>query len=279
MRVDAHQHVWNLEKLPYRWLTPDMGPLHRTFTQEEVEPLRNDAGIDAVVLVQADNTFEDTDAMLEVAAEYPAVRGIVAWVPLLDPQASAAALDRYEQEPLIGGIRHLIHTEPDPDWVVQDAVVESLRLLAERDLAFDVVAVLPRHLEHVATLAERVPDLRIVIDHLAKPPIAEKGWEPWASLLATAGEHENVTAKVSGLNTAADPETWTAADLKPYVDHALGCFGADRLMFGSDWPVATLAGSYEKVWKATVELAGDLSAEEQADILGRTAVRVYGLEL
>ncbi|GAA4490362.1 amidohydrolase family protein [Actinoallomurus oryzae] len=276
--IDAHLHFWNLETGSYPWLTPASGSIFRTFAPPEVLPQLDAAGVDRVVLVQAADTYADTDAMLAQAdAHDDVIAAVVGWVPLNRPDEAAGALERYAAHPKFAGVRHLIHDESDPDWVVQDAVIEGLGLLAEAGLPFDVVAVLPRHLEHVPVLAERVPGLRMVIDHLAKPPIREKGWEPWASLLARAAECPGVYAKVSGLNTAADPETWTAEDLRPYVDHALGIFGPERLMFGGDWPVATLAGDYAKVWRETGVLLRDLPDTERAAVLGGTAARFYGI--
>jgi L-fuconolactonase len=174
-------------------------------------------------------------------------------------------------------MRHLIHEEQDPEWVLWDLVIEGLKLFEERRLVFEVVAVFPNHLKLVPTLAEKLPDLTLVIDHLAKPPIKEKEMGDWAEQFAAAAEYPNVYAKVSGLNTAADWENWTAADLKPYIDFTREKFGADRMMFGSDWPVAVLAGDYQRVWDATQEAISDYSQEGQAAILGETAVKVYGL--
>lgn len=275
--VDAHQHLWDLERGEYEWLSPEYGPLYRTFTPEELEPQLRRAGVDATVLVQAADTLDDTESMLAVADRFAWVAGVVGWLPLSDPGGRDAALERFTAHPAFRGVRHLIHEEPDPDWVLQDAVQAGLRALAARGLTFDVVAVLPRHLEHVPVLARAIPDLRIVVDHLAKPPIKDRGWQPWADLLAAAAEHPNVFAKLSGLNTAADPERWAAADLQPYIDHAIGCFGADRLMFGGDWPVAILAGDYQKVWEHTNRALGGLSDDERAAVLGGTAVAFYGL--
>ncbi|WP_433379031.1 amidohydrolase family protein [Streptosporangium sp. CA-115845] len=277
--IDAHQHFWNLETGSYAWLTPEAGPIHRTFAPEELLGQLATAGVERTVLVQAADTYADTDAMLAQADAHDFIAAVVGWVPLNRPDEAAEALKRYGRHPRFAGVRHLIHDDPDPDWVIQDSVVEGLGLLAAAGLPFDVVAVLPRHLEHVPVLAERVPGLRLVIDHLAKPPIREKGWEPWASLIARAAEHPNVHAKVSGLNTAADAETWTAEDLRPYVDHAIEAFGPDRLMFGSDWPVAVLAGDYAKVWRETGVLLADLGENDRAAVLGGTAARFYGIEV
>lgn len=273
--IDAHQHFWNLEKVSYPWLTPDLAAIHRTFEPPDLEPLLRAAGVDGTVLVQAADSYEDTDAMLDRAGAHPWIAAVVGWVPLNRPDEAAGAVERYRAHPAFAGVRHLIHEDPDPDWVVQDSVVEGLGILAAADLTFDLVGVLPRHLEHVVTLAERVPGLRIVIDHLNKPLIREKGWEPWATLLARAAECPTVYAKVSGLNTAADREHWTAADLRPYVEHAAEVFGPRRLMFGSDWPVANLAGDYAKVWRETNAVLADLPEPDRAAVLGETARDFY----
>ena len=249
--IDSHQHFWNLETGSYPWLTPESGPIFRTFEPGGAHPQLAAAGVDRTVLVQAMDSYADTDAMLAQADAYDFIAAVVGWVPLDRPDEAAEALERY------GGIRSSpgsgtsSTTIPTPTGCIQESVIEGLGLLAAAGLPFDVVAVLPRHLEHVPVLAERVPGLRMVIDHLAKPPIEERGWEPWASLIARAAEYPNVYAKVSGLNTAADAETWTAEDLRPYVEHAVEVFGPERLMFGGDWPVALLAGDYAKVWRET----------------------------
>ena len=277
--VDAHQHVWNLEKVEYPWLTQEYGPIYRTFEAQELAPQLEQARVEKTVLVQAMDSYEDTEHMLAVAEQYEFVAGVVGWVPLLRPNEAAEAVDRFRGNPYFKGVRHLIHEDPDPDWLLREEVIESLRMLAAKGVPFDVVSVLPRHLEHVSTLAERLPELRVVIDHLSKPPIKEKGWEPWASLLARAAEYPNVYAKVSGLNTAADPESWTAEDLKPYTDFAIDRFGVERLMFGGDWPVAILAGDYRKVWEETNRATADLSDGEWEALFGGTAIHFYDLDL
>jgi L-fuconolactonase len=274
--IDTHQHFWDLQAVEYPWLTPAAGPIYRTFTPDELAPQLRAAGIDATVLVQAANSYADTDSMLQQAATYPWIAAVIGWVPLLEPEEAAAALDRYTQNPTFKGIRHLIHDEPDPDWVVQPRVFKGLQQLADRRLIFEVVAVFPNHLKHVPALAARFPDLTLVIDHLAKPPIKAGQMEPWAGQLAAAARYPNVYAKVSGLNTAA-PEQWSADDLRPYIDHAIACFGADRLMFGSDWPVCILAGDYARVWQETNRALEGRSPAEIEAILGGTAARVYGI--
>ncbi|MEK0315082.1 amidohydrolase family protein [Cohnella sp. 56] len=278
MKIDAHQHFYDFGRVPYSWPTPNEPALYRYLGPEELEPLLADAGIEKTVVVQADHSLLETDYLLEAAAERPWIAGIVGWVPLDRPDEAAKQLERLVGNPYFKGVRHLIHDESDPDWVVRDTVVEGLKALAAYGVPFDVVAVLPRHLEHVVTIAERVPELRMVIDHLGKPPIKSGGREPWAGLLARAAECPQVYGKVSGLNTAADPDGWSWRDLKPYIDHAVAHFGADRLMFGSDWPVANLAGDYRSVWQATNLALADYSEADRQAILGGTAMRFYGLK-
>ncbi|MFS0723042.1 amidohydrolase family protein [Paenibacillus sp. 1P07SE] len=276
--VDAHQHFYDFDRIPYTWPTVNEPELFRSFHPEELEPLLRENGIDETVIVQADHSDAETDYLLEVGDRHPWVAGVVGWVDLRNPEAAGRRLEALSSRTKFKGVRHLIHDEADPDWVIQPAVLEGLGVLADFEYTYDVVAVLPRHLEHVCTLAERLPKLRLVIDHLAKPPIRERQLEPWATLLREAAQYPNVFAKVSGLNTAADPDSWAGEDLKPYIEHAMICFGADRLMFGSDWPVANLAGDYRKVWLETNRALAGFSDSERQLILGGTAAHFYNLD-
>jgi L-fuconolactonase len=277
MRIDAHQHFWNLEKIKYPWLVPAFGPIYRTIEASELEPLLKSNGIDKTVIVQAADSYEDTEYMLETAVQYDWVAGIVGWVPLNKPEEAAKKLEFFTKNPIFKGVRHLIHDEKDPNWVVQPEVIEGLKVLASFGLTFDVVAVLPEHLQHAATLAERIPSLKLVIDHLGHPPIKDKQMEPWASLIKKAAAYPNVYAKLSGLSTLADWESWSAEDIKPYIDYAFDIFGAERLLFGSDWPVANLAGDYVKVWAETNKALRGRSQAQIDAVLGETAILFYGL--
>jgi L-fuconolactonase len=277
--IDAHQHFWDISKVSYPWLRPEYSPIYHTFRPEELEPQLRNAGVDGTVLVQSANSFEDTRAMLEQAEHFAWIKAVVGWVPLTEAAIAARAIEVLTVNPKFKGVRHLIHDEPDMDYLIKHEMLEGLKLLADHGLTFDVVSVLPRHLEHVSTIAAQVPHLKIVIDHLAKPLIKDGGWEPWASLLRRASEHPNVYAKISGLNTAADWERWSASDLERYVNHALECFGANRLMFGSDWPVALFAGDYAKVWHETNIVLEKLVVGDKEQVLGGTATDFYGLEV
>jgi L-fuconolactonase len=201
---------------------------------------------------------------------------VVGWVPLRDASTADALLSRWQHDRIVG-IRHLVHRDPDPALLLDPAVHETLELLSERGLPFDVCAETADLLARVPDLAARHPGLVLVVDHIGKPPIRERGWQPWASLLAAAGEAPNVVAKLSGLNTAA-ASGWSSADFMPYVEHALGVFGATRLMYGGDWPFARLAArSYAQVWEGLVGTLELLPSADRCSILADTAQRVYRL--
>ena len=274
-RVDAHQHFWEIESGAYDWPTPADGPIHRNFGPDDLRPELEASGIDRTVVVQAVNTLADTDAMLAAAAAHAWIGGVVGWVPLDRVKDAADAID-LRMDLGLRGIRHLIHHETDPDWLIRREVGDGLALLQARNLAFDVVAVFPDHLRHVPVVADRFPDLVLVIDHLAKPPIRGAGWSQWKDELAAAARRPNVVAKLSGLDTAAGAN-WTATELRPSVEAALEAFGPERLMFGSDWPVCTLVSGYREVVSAVQELLSALGPGERDLVLGGTATRVYGL--
>ncbi len=244
-------------------------------TPADLEPELGPAGIDATVLVQTVATLDDTDSMLAMADRHPFIGAVVGWVPLDDVRAAEAALDA-RHHPALRGVRHLIHHEPDPEWLVRDAVSDGLELLARRGLSFDVVAVFPEHLRLVPVVADRHPDLALVLDHLAKPPFRSAGWSTWHDQLRRAAARPNVVAKLSGLDTAAGPG-WARDEIRPAVEAAVEAFGPQRLMFGSDWPVCRLASSYREVIDAIDGLVSQLTASERSDVLGGTAARIYGV--
>lgn len=277
MTVDAHLHLWDLERVAYPWLTAALAPIDRTFAFDEVEPQLAQAGVDRVVLVQAANSVEDSAAMFAVAS--PRVAGVVAWVDLLDPETAARQLDDWSHRPSFVGVRHLIHDEPDADWLGREPVRRSLGLLGERGLSFDVIGVLPRHLEHALAIADELPGLRLVIDHLGTPPVgaSPEARSQWEALIADLARRPNVAVKLSGLTTLGPVGHAGGAELRPFVEHALDRFGAGRVLYGGDWPVSTLAGPYAETWATTAELLSALSADERSEVLEGAATRAYGL--
>jgi L-fuconolactonase len=275
--IDSHVHVWDPARVHYAWLA-DAPELDRRLDLSDVEPELDTAGVVAVVLVQAADDLEDTELMLEIAAAHDRVAGVVGWVPLLDRVVAERSLDRWNGDAIVG-VRHLIHRDPDPDLLADRRIDDVLTMLAERNLTFDVCAESEHLLRLVPRLAERHPDLTLVIDHLAKPPIARGGWQPWAGLLAAAAGATNTVVKLSGLNTAASPGASTA-DYRRYVEHALHVFGPQRMMYGGDWPFALLAAdSYAGIWRDLRACLDGLDAVDRHEVLAGTAQRVYRLSV
>jgi L-fuconolactonase len=227
--VDAHLHVWDLDAGDYAWLGPQHGPLHRTFAPDEAERELAAAGVASAVLVQAEDSVADTRFLLDVARTHPWVHGVVGWVRLEAPDEAARQLDELAS-PALRGIRHLVHDDPRPDFLALDPVRRSLAEVAARGLAFDVPDAWPRHLDAVARLAADLPELLVVVDHLAKPPRGRADLDAWETSLRAVAERPNTVAKVSGLQAQGQP--LTAEALRPVLHVALEAFGADRLMYG-----------------------------------------------
>jgi L-fuconolactonase len=277
--IDAHQHVWDVERSRYDWLGPELTPIDRTIEFEELKPSLARAGVTGTVLVQSADTDEDTELMLDVAAANPEIVAVVAYLPLGNPKSVAAGIESFRGNSLIVGIRNLIHTYPEPEWLLRPEVDESLGILEAEGLTFDVVSVLPEHLALVPTLAERHPKLRMVIDHLSKPPIGLDEREPWWTLIADAAASPLVSAKVSGLYSAtADSGSWSQDTVRPYLHRALDVFGASRLMYGGDWPISILSGGYDRVWDGLHELVSELPEADQRRIWSESAIEFYGID-
>ena len=271
--IDSHQHVWDPARAEYAWLGPELAPINRAFGMEELLPELAAVGVDATVLVQAADNADDTALMVATADAHPEVAAIVGYAPLERPAEVAETLARWQGDSRMVGVRTLIHNQSDPEWLLRPDVDEGLGLLEGAGIAFDVVAELPRHLELIPVLSERHPGLRMVIDHLAKPPIGLADREPWWSLIAAAAENPNVSGKLSGLYSATGaPDAWTTEQVRPFFDRAVELFGPSRLMYGGDWPVAILAGGYTRLWE------GLAPSEDRERVLGRTAADFYRID-
>ncbi len=275
LKIDTHHHFWNLTEVEYPWLTPAAGIIYNLFDPAQLEPQVKAAGIDKTVIVQSADNYEDTASMLIHSDYHDWIGGVVGWVNLLKPDEADKRLSMYKKHPKFRGIRHLIHGETDGDWIIQPVVIESLNILARHGLTFDLVAVFPNHLKHTPKLVEKVPNLKIVIDHLAKPPVGQTT-SLWFEQMRDAAHLSNVYAKMSGLFDKAE---WTIADIKPYTDFIIEQFGANRVMFGSDWPVSINNGvsTYASVWENSHHLVAALSQAEQDAIFGGTAMEFYRL--
>ena len=278
MAVDAHHHFWNPARIPQSWMTEEHAVIARAFEPADLEPLLAAAGVTRTVLVQSAALDEDTDYMFEVAGDLPWVGGIVAWCALDEPDRAVRRLDALLRRPKLRGVRHLIHHEDDPHWILRPALEPVLSMLEAQGLVLELPAVYPLHLGDVPELASRHPRLPIVVDHLGKPPLGTGEMPRWEELLRSAAAHGNVYAKVSGLNTVAPTSTWTAADLLLAVQVAVDAFGPDRLVCGSDWPVALLNGDYQRVWHETTEAIRLVAGGEADRILTTTAATLYRLD-
>jgi L-fuconolactonase len=273
--IDAHLHLWDLQRSAYSWITPELGPLHTTITADRAHGELAAVGVERAVLVQAEDSVTDTEFMLEVAAEHDWVVGVVGWVQLDDPAVAAAQLDRFAADPAFRGVRHLVHDDPRDDFLALPAVRTSLGLLAERGLPYDVPDAWPRHLAATAELAGALPGLTVVLDHLGKPPHGRPDFSAWREAFAAVAARPNTVAKVSGLQVRGEP--FTVAGIRPAWETALELFGPDRLMWGSDWPMTLLTAGYAGTWEVMAELLGELTEKEQDKILEGTAQRVYRL--
>lgn len=276
MRIDAHHHFWRIGRYDYVWMSPELGVLHRDYGPEDLKPLLVRNRIDRTVLVQTISSLEETRWFLDLSARHPFIAGVVGWVDLTDP-AAGAAVDELCARGRLVGIRHQVHDEADPNWLLRSDVQHGLGRLAARGLPYDLL-IRPAHLAASLEVAKRFPDLPLIVDHIAKPNIAKHGWDDWAGGIAALSRCPNVACKLSGMITEADWQRWTPQDLARYIRHVIECFGTQRVLFGSDWPVCLLAGSYERVVGALTENLAALSEAEQKDIFGNNAVRWYHLE-
>ncbi|WP_406357381.1 amidohydrolase family protein [Streptomyces sp. NBC_00658] len=279
MTIDAHHHVWDLSVRDQDWITgPELKSLRRNFTVADLEPEARAAGVDRTVLVQTITVAAETPEFLALAAESELIGGVVGWTDLTAPEV-ADELARLRELPggrYLKGIRHQVQGEPDPEWLLRPDVRRGLAAVAEAGLVYDLI-VQPHQLPSSAEAAAALPELTFVLDHLGKPPIAAGDLEPWASGVRALAALPNTVCKLSGMVTEADLGKWTVDDLRPYADTVLEAFGPSRLMFGSDWPVCTLAATYEQVAESAQELTEGLGDDERDQVFEGTATRVYRL--
>ena len=277
--VDSHVHLWDVRHTPQPWMTQEHAAIARPFGPGDLKPLLEQEGIDAVVVVQGACLDSDTDYLFAEADRHDWIAAVTAWLCLDRPERARERLDELAARPKFRAVRHLVHNEPDAHWLTRGEVTESLGLLEARDVILEVPVVFPRHFDDVAAVAKRFPALRIVVDHLGKPPIGTSALPRWAARLRDVASHQNVMAKISGLNTTVAHADWSAADWSRPLEVALESFGPDRLMCGSDWPVALLNGDYARVWDATRTAVQMLAPGHAGALLGSNACRIYRLEV
>ncbi len=275
-RIDSHHHLWAINDRDYVWMTDEHAVIRRDFLPADLEPLLADAEVDGCVVVQARQMLEETRWLLDLAETHDWIRGVVGWVPLCE-NGGEPHLEKFAAHDKLRGVRHVVHDEPDDDFILREDFNEGVARLADLGLAYDIL-IFWKHLPQTIEFVDRHPGQVFVVDHIAKPRIQEAGFdEEWAAGIRELARREHVSCKLSGLVTEVRDERWDRELLRPYFDTVLDAFGPDRLMFGSDWPVCLLRSDYVK-WVETVQaFVAPLSADEQRAFWGGNAARVYGL--
>ena len=271
-RIDAHHHFWRIARGDYSWLTPALGAIYRDFNPEDLAPHLAAHGIAATILVQAAPTHAETAFLLDLAEKTAFVAGVVGWTEFAAPDAGST-IAGLAADPLLVGLRPMVQDMDDDDWLMRAELAPAFDAMIAHQLVFDAL-LKPRHLRRLIAVLERHPQLRVVVDHAAKPAIGSGADAAWRSDIAAVAQFSNVACKLSGLVTEA-PANWTVDDLRPYAEHLLTCFGAERLIWGSDWPVVNLAADYRR-WISTAEqLMAGLDASAQSLVFGGNAVGIY----
>ncbi len=277
MRIDAHQHFWVYDPRQYDWIDDSMAALRRDFLPDDLNSELEHAGFQGCVAVQARQTIEETRWLLELAASSPFILGVVGWVDLQSPDVRSQ-LQALAGNPRLVGIRHVVQAEPDDRFLLRPEFLRGISGLEEFDLAYDIL-IYTKHLPVAAEFVRQFPRQRFVLDHLAKPPIKSGSLHPWASGIRELAGFSNVFCKLSGLVTEADWQHWKPEHVRPYLDVAFECFGPQRLMIGSDWPVCTVAASYARAMGVVDDYLGGHSAQVRAAVLGGNAQRFWKLKL
>ena len=277
MRIDAHQHFWRYDPGEYGWIDDSMAALRRDFLPEDLQREMSSAGFDACVAVQARQTIEETRWLLALAEAHPFIAGVVGWVDLQAPDVRAR-IEQFAFHQKLVGVRHIVQSEPDDDFLLRPEFCRGLALLEAYSLTYDLL-IYPRHLAAATEIACRFGSQRFVLDHLAKPDVRGGEHRAWSAALRKLAACPNVWCKLSGLVTEADWAGWTPEQLRPYLDVAFECFGVDRLMIGSDWPVCTVASGYARTMAVVVEYLADRPEREQNAVLGGNAQRFWNLDV
>jgi L-fuconolactonase len=272
--IDAHHHFWRYDPVEYDWIDDAMSAIRRDFLPADLKQAIASANVDAVVSVQARQTLAETEWLLDLANQHDFIAGVVGWAPLVSPTV-ADDLARLASNPKLKSVRHVLQGEPD-QYMLRDDFNAGVTLLADHDLVYDIL-ILERQLPQAIEFVDRHPNQVFVLDHVAKPRIRDNVISPWRENIVKLARRENVYCKISGMVTEADYHAWTPQQLEPYVDLVLDCFGARRLMFGSDWPVCLVATGYANWVNLVRGFIAELSPSEQSEIMGGTARRAYTL--
>lgn len=275
MKIDAHQHFWQYNERDYGWMGAGMESLKRDRLPADLAPLLKKAGIDATVAVQARQCVEETEFLLRLADENAFINGVVGWVDLCGPQLQMQ-LESLCYHPKLRGVRHVVHDEPDDNFMLRDDFIHGIGRLRKYNLTYDLL-LFAKHLPVACRLVAKFPEQTFILDHISKPLIKQGKIEPWAGDIRRLASFKNVSCKISGMVTEADWHHWKPQDFTPYMDTVLDAFGTDRLMVGSDWPVCTVAAEYQQVIAIAADYLAKLSPDEQSAIWAQNAKRIYGI--
>jgi Predicted metal-dependent hydrolase of the TIM-barrel fold len=276
MRIDSHQHFWIYNEQDYDWMSEQHKAIQIDCLPEHLKPLLQQNGFNGSIAVQARQSHQETEWLLSLAEQYSEIKGVVGWLDLCSPDIEQQ-LDKYGKNPLLKGVRHVVHDEPDDRFLLREDFMNGIASLEKYGLTYDLL-LFPKHLPYAAELAEKFPNQPFVLDHIAKPDIAGKGFHPWAQDLAQLAAHPNVYCKLSGIVTEAVWGKWTEEDFTVYLDTVTSCFGIDRVMIGSDWPVCTLSGTYEQTMNIVKHYVEALPNEERSLVLGGNCAKFYRIE-
>ena len=275
MVIDSHQHFWKYEPVKHSWIDDDMSVIRRDFSPSDLAKVYQENGIDGCVAVQADQTLEETDFLIDLASINNFIKGIVGWVDLRAENIENV-LEKYSTDKIVKGFRHVVQGEADHNFLLRPNFSRGISLLEKHNFTYDIL-VFPHQLGSVLEFVKKFPYQKFVIDHIAKPYIKDGYFEGWATMMTAIGKHENVSCKMSGMVTEADFNIWTPEQIHPYMDTVLEAFGSKRILFGSDWPVCLVAGNYSKIKKLTTDFISQLSKIEQNSIMGNNAIEFYNL--
>tara|TARA_B110000196_G_scaffold308017_1_gene308245 strand:+ start:1432 stop:2259 length:828 start_codon:yes stop_codon:yes gene_type:complete len=275
MVIDSHQHFWKYEPVKHSWIDDDMSVIRRNFSPSDLAKVYQENSIDGCVAVQADQTLEETDFLIDLASINNFIKGIVGWVDLRAENIENV-LEKYSTDKIVKGFRHVVQGEADHNFLLRPNFSRGISLLEKHNFTYDIL-VFPHQLGSVLEFVKKFPHQKFVIDHIAKPYIKDGYFEGWATMMTAIGKHENVSCKMSGMATEADFNIWTPEQIHPYMDTVLEAFGSKRILFGSDWPVCLVAGNYSKIKKLTTDFISQLSKIEQNSIMGNNAIEFYNL--
>lgn len=275
MIIDSHQHFWKYEPVKHAWIDDNMAVIRKDFMPSDLQSVYQDNGVDGCVAVQADQTLEETDFLLQLSKDNSFIKGVVGWVDLRADNLETT-LEKYSEANKLKGFRHVVQGEPDHNFLLRPDFLRGIEVLQKNNYTYDIL-IFPHQLGAALEFVKRFPDMNFVIDHIAKPYIKDGFYDGWAALMTEIAKYENVYCKMSGIITEADYNTWTPEQIHPYMELVLEVFGPNRVMYGSDWPVCLVAGNYTKVKELTTNFIATLSASEQQQIMGTNAVKFYKL--